>query len=267
MKNVRTYNGLKRAGATLVLVAITGALTGCANRDKNMDVAIVPQVTEVVATATPTPTSTPYVLVETEEPTIEPTVEPIVIPIPQGNLRTCSEYRVVNGNEVNMRLDANTNSMKLGKLNKGDMVVCIAEYKDWTLAIVGRTICYIKTEFLSPYASYESPYTYEENLDIVYATTGINFRLSPEVIDTNKILLIPEGAELEVFGQTNNGWYLVKYRGQIGYVSAKYTKSLRERIQAVFPEITELKFEWAGVIRRNTSLLRRPSESSSTIYY
>lgn len=268
MKNIRIYSGIKKASTTLLLLAAVGGLTGCSQKETTVFPEIkvtnapAPYVYTVEPTSEPEITATPYVLTASPVPTA--TVAPT--PVPQvGNLRACSGTKVINKNGVNMRFGPGTDYMKLGQLNKGDRCTCIAEYKDWSIVMYWDTICFIKSEFLDTEYAYASPYTYEEDFDIVYATSGLNFRLDPEVKDGNKIELIPRGSEIKVIGKTSNGWYLAKYNGKIGYVSAEYTRSLKEKVQAKYPEIRELRVQSIGALKKYSSLMEYPTQSSGVV--
>ncbi len=251
---------LKNKKIAAFLLAMFGGLTGCTKNEPKQNNKIVnPDSTVLYLKATeykPVPSSTKL---EVPVATIAPSV------LQTGNLKACNVSKIVNANNVNMRLDTNTKSLVLGQLNKGDKCTCVAEYKDWSLVLVGRMLCFIKSEFLDVDYIGDSLYSYVEDLDIVYATTGVNFRLSPEVNDYNKIMLIPKNSEIEVFGRTNNDWYLAKYNGCIGYVCSQYTKSLRSKIESTYPEIKDLKIQKIVSMKNNSFLLQKPNSSSSRI--
>ncbi len=272
MNNAKIFDGLKKRGALLlVLTVLSGITTGCtSNSNASTDqVAVTPQVVSATEAPVPyifTPTAVPAVTqyVLTPTPTPEVTVAPT--PIPQvGDLRACYATKRVNGNNVNMRFSPSADSLNLGQVNSGDIVTCVAEYKDWSLVNFWGQLCFIKSKYLVTEYAYESPYTYEEDYDFVYSTSRLNFRLSPEVADNNKIELIPKGAEIVVFGRTSNGWYLAKYNGKIGYVSAEYTTSLKQQIQANHPEIKELRIQSLGSLKQYASLRENPDNTSRVV--
>ncbi len=260
----------ERKKALMLLLITLGGLTGCSKNEnkENNNYEVFPEAV-VTTTNTPEPTERPiptvtqYVLAS---PTVTPyvTTIPTVIPV-QGNLRTCNDYREVKGKNVNVRFSANTDSLILGQVNTGDTCTCLAEYKDWSLVMVGNTIGYIKTSYLTKNYSFDSQYTYEEELDIAYTTSGLYFRLSPEVNDYNKITLIPNKAEVRVIGRTNNGWKIVKYNGKIGFVSGKYLSSLKEKLQSTFPEIKNLEVQGIVSLKRDSSLLYNPNSSAQVV--
>ena len=259
MKN----NNFKRKFLALLLASITG-LTACAKNnspskedDKSNNIPYsseAPSPTNFLVTPNPTP------LMVTETPILQTS-----IPVKKNDLVNYGGYKILKGNYVNMRLDANIESLSLGKVNKGKKVYCIAEYKDWSLVQVDNIICFIKSEFLNETGEFISTYSLEENLDIVYTTTDINFRLSPEVANENKIGGIPKNGEVEVFGKTSNNWYLAKYDGKIGYISAEYTTSLKEKIHYLYPEIESLKVQKIVSLITDTNLLESPKNSGKII--
>lgn len=72
--------------------------------------------------------------------------------------------------------------------------------------------------------------------DIVITTSGLNFRKEPNT-NQKEILTFPEGMELKVVGETYNGWLLVEYNNQLGYVKKEYIKSYLEELQSKYPEL------------------------------
>ena len=155
MNNAKIFDGLKKRGALLlVLTMLSWITTGCtSNSTASTDqVAVTPQVVSATEAPVPyifTPTAVPAVTqyVLTPTPTPEVTVAPT--PIPQvGDLRACYATKRVNGNNVNMRFSPSTDSLNLGQVNSGDIVTCVAEYKDWSLVNFWGQLCFIKSKYL-----------------------------------------------------------------------------------------------------------------------
>ena len=71
---------------------------------------------------------------------------------------------------------------------------------------------------------------------------------------------IEEDEELEVIGVArlysnyDETWYLAKYKGQMGFVKAQYTRSLRDVLKATYPETTEVKIKKIGSLKYDTSV-------------
>lgn len=77
--------------------------------------------------------------------------------------------------------------------------------------------------------------------DIVITTSTITLKNAP-TSQSETITTIQENEEVEVIALVDNGWLLVKYNGNIGYIEKTYTLSILEQIQKQYPElnITEI---------------------------
>ena len=111
-------------------------------------------------------------------------------------------------------------------------------------------------KLLHKYADYDyndQYYTLVEDSDIVRTTSKLYFRLGPSTRERD-ICLLDKNEELIVIGKSINNndpsdiWYLVRARGQIGFVSAKYTRSLRDEIQKLDPSITNVEVKRIGYL-------------------
>ena len=187
----------------------------------------------------PEPVVTEEPIVYHVEATPVPTAEPIRMPVNQGD-------SVVAVKEVNMRLNTSTSSFKLGSLPKGAVVDRLFSIDGFDLVRYYDQIAFVSTEFTSSdVADYNQEYYYvEEYNDVVRTTDTLHFRLGPSKRET-KLFTLEKDEELVVFGKattydTGEEWYLVRARGQIGFVSAKYTRSLRDIVMAMDPSIDEV---------------------------
>lgn len=256
MSKFKTKNKL----LAFLLAIITCATTGCSlKKALNVEAEENNHVNETntpILISTPVHTGTPLILIPTPIPTA--TVE-------KGKLIISPKYKVVNTGGVNMRLGASKESLKIGQAKKGDKCTCIAEYEDWSLVQLGQTLCFIKSEFLDTKSEYDLSYMLTEEYDIVYATSKVNFRYSPEINDYNRISTIPKKAEIRVIGKTDNGFYLAKYDGKIGYVSTKYTDSLKARVVRNNSEVKDLKVQAIGLLKKTANLLENPNSKSNKI--
>ncbi len=73
--------------------------------------------------------------------------------------------------------------------------------------------------------------SYDEPV-IMYSTISLNVRKGPST-DFESISALAEGGEATVIGIASTGWYLIEYRGEVGYVSGKYMT-----LEAPVPEAT-----------------------------
>ena len=261
---------LKKGLATVgVLTILAGSLSACSVQPEfdntvNLSNDSDTQILFSASAETLTPTPTPFAVVE-------PRPTPIILPIEEESIiKDNYKYVVVNGNSVNVRLDANTESMPLGQLNKGARCKSVATYKDWTIIDLNGNLGYIKTNFLDFVGDYSTTYKHRDCVDIVYSTSKIYFRSTPTTKENNKIKLsngdlIPKNAEIEVVAETDNGWYLAKYEGKIGYVYAGNTVSLKEKLQLLFPEIKEVKVNKVVSLTTFSNLLYNSNPHSKVI--
>lgn len=127
----------------------------------------------------------------------------------------------------------------------------------WDLVKCNNFIGYIKNDSIS--YQIEKTYVPQEYLltkhnDIVVTTTILNFRNAPntdaEIIQTFNI-----ETELQVIATVDNGWLLVQYNGQIGFVHGDYTISVLETIQSLYPELSLESLEVKDIVY-TTSMLR-----------
>ncbi len=143
--------------------------------------------------------------------------------------------------DVNMRIGEDEKRKKLGLFNKYDIAYKILTINDWDLIRYNNKIGFVKNEFvelLDIYDEYKVEHT--EERDLLYANTTINMRLSPEITN-NKIDVVKQGSILTTIAITNNNWYIVKYNGKIGYISADYVTSLKEQVKNEYNIEIDLK--------------------------
>ena len=195
------------------------------------DTAIIYQTQSPAETPTPVPTVVP---------TIEPT--PVVTPKP-----IVGGDSVIATTDVNMRLSDTADSFRLGSLQNGTVVDRLYTDGKWDVIRYGDTIAYVHSDYTR---EYEMDYNYEyydieSYYDIVRTTDQLYFRVGPSTSEKD-LLLLQNDEELVVIGKAtirsnpSDVWYLVKARGKIGFVSAKYTRSLRDEILRIDPTLNNI---------------------------
>jgi len=216
-------------------------------------------VPTVETTATPVPTSTPV-------PTATP--EPI-ISYDDGFNKGDS---VITVSDVNMRLNATEKAFKLGVLPKDSIVNRILSDGDWDLVRYGDQIAYVHTDYTRENeVDYNNDYYHiEDYSDIVYTTSGLNFRLGPST-EEKKVFQMDKNEEAVVIGKVipndhpDDVWYLVRARGQIGFINAKYTKSLRSTLEASGVNMNEVKIQKFGYLKDDTTVLNQNGDAYTTL--
>ena len=212
---------------------------------------------------TPVVTEEPVVYY-VEESTPVPTAEPIKMPANQGD-------SVVAVKDVNMRLNTSTSSFKLGNLPKGAVVDRILSIDGFDLVRYYDQIAFVSNEFTSSdVADYNQEYYYvEEYNDVVRTTDTLHFRLGPSKRET-KLFTLEKDEELVVFGKattydTGEEWYLVRARGQIGFVSAKYTRSLKDIVKSMDPNIDEVIIKSFGYASQDANITDQYGNSKAYV--
>ena len=107
-------------------------------------------------------------------------------------------------------------------------------------------------------------YQYQPLYDIVITTTNLNFRLSP-TLDGKRITTINKNEELETIAITSNNWYLVKYNGEIGYIKAEYTYSLKQLVNSLYPNIKNIELNKYAYATTDVNLRIFPTTDSGIL--
>ena len=127
---------------------------------------------------------------------------------------------------VNIRDQANTDSLVLTKLKQGEQVQVVGTSPDgWTAIYREDRVCYVSSEYLveeQVEAPTESSQAQEQKMDDqVYTNHGVNMRESGDY-NAPILVKIPEYTELHRIGTTNTGWFKVEYKDMVGYVNEAY---------------------------------------------
>ena len=226
------------------------------------DTNLYPTVPPVVETAIPTATPT-------VAPTATPEPVPAVVSYDDGYNRGDT---VIATSDVNLRLNATQKSNKLGQLPEGSVVNRILSDGDWDLIQYGDQIAYVHTKYTkeSEVDYNHEYYRMEEYSDIARTTSSLHFRLGPSK-DEKSLCLLDKGEEVVVIGKAipfdnpKDVWLLVRARGQIGYVNAGYTKSLRSVLESSGIPMNEVKIQKYGYLKNSTTVLNEAGNPYKTL--
>lgn len=217
---------------------------------------------------------TEFVITETEEFETEPVVEETTRETESPVEETISETEppidltiddiVVHATtKVNVRSGNTTDSLIIGSMELGDAAYKILSVdKNWDLVRTKDQIGFVHRDYLEySEEKVEDEYEHEVKNDIVLTTTNLNLRQYPTV-DSTKIGNFESNTELEVVAEVDNGWLLVKYNGQLGYVKCDYTKSLLEIAKEQYPELEIEDLGVQKVVYSNGNLNIRSGNST-----
>ena len=173
---------------------------------------------------------------------------------------------VVATTSVNMRLNQNASSQKIGLLPKGNIVDRIMSVGGWDVIRYDNQISFVSSEYTTTNSvDYNNEYySTEVYNDIARTTSSVHLRLGPSKNEMD-LGLLDKDEELIVFGKStsyndsNDVWYLVRVRGQIGFVKASYTKSLKNEIQSFDSSLTDIKVMKLGYLNEDTDIRNAPN--------
>lgn len=206
----------------------------------------------------------PEVLEINEEVEQEEVVLPTYTGINKGD-------SVISTTTVNMRLNTSADSKKLGELPQGSVVDRILSIGNWDLIRYNNELAYVCGDYTNTNdVDYNNEYYYvEEDNDIVRTTTRLHLRLGPSTNETD-LGLLDKDEELIVIGKTrayldsNDVWYIVRARGQIGFVKAEYTRSLKDVLKSHDSSITNIEVKKVGYLKDNTAVRYNPNGDVSS---
>lgn len=123
-------------------------------------------------------------------------------------------------NALNVRLEPNADSEKVGKLYK-DCGGTILERQDgWTKIQSGELIGWASDEYLL-FGEEAEELAASVGVTVAHIEDGLNVRKEPNM-DAPLYGVLPKGDEVEVLSVGEDGWACIDYEGEDGYVSMDY---------------------------------------------
>ena len=250
------------ANLALLLVGdilVTGFILDRANKKAGEVPVFIPPTTAVTEETTTIPEETEYKIVETipEETVTEPIEEVAKSEI--GTIVT----------DTTMYAAPSEYALDIGKLYVSDSAYKIlSDINGYDLVRTDtNNIAYIKSEDIEYTGeTVDAPYEVTIKNDIVLTTVNLNLRQGPST-DYESIRVLEEETELQVLGETEDGWLLVHINGEVGFVSKKYTNSVLDKINERYPELNleELNVKKVVEVRTNTNYRKGPSTDDEII--
>ena len=239
-------------------ILVTGFILNRANK-KNGEVPVFTPPATTSSTETTTPTEeTEYKIVET---TPEETVTEPIEQVAQEEIGT-----IVN--DTTMYAAASPYALDITNLSISDNVYKIlSDINGYDLVRTNNNIGFIKSEDIE-YTGETVDALYEITLknDIVVTTTNLNLRKGPST-EYESIRILDEETELQVIGETEDGWLLVHLNGEVAFVSKKYTYSVLDKINERYPDLNleELNVQKVVEVRTGTNYRTGPSTDDEII--
>ena len=188
----------------------------------------------------------------------EQAFETISVPQPVNNFNKGDS--VITTSSVNMRLNADKGSFRIGEVPSNVTVDRIAKVGNWDLIRYNNQLAFVCSDYTAETYDYNNEYyTVEEYNDIVRTTSKLYFRVGPSKNEKD-ICLLGKNEELVVIGKAtifndqDDIWYLVKYKDKIGFVCADYTRSLKDTLLSQDPNISDLKILNVGYLKNDSNI-------------
>lgn len=126
--------------------------------------------------------------------------------------------------KVNMRTDNSIYGDLIYEIESNQALQRILSCSDnWDLVIYKNKIGFVCRDYVIDVSEKIDDLEIEHQDGYIKANTGVNLRLGPSTND--KIISSLSTDDLaDVLGKTTDGWYLVLYKGKIGYVSGEYVQ-------------------------------------------
>ncbi len=131
----------------------------------------------------------------------------------------------------------------------------LVRYSDHLELLTGDLV---KTENENPL------YSYKEMAGKGTTTTEVNFRLGPTTYEDNIIETLDSNVNVDVYGKTDDNWYLVNYNGTLGFIKGDYLRIMTYDVDSNY-DLSENAVRIVPAIQATTNVkIRREATENST---
>ena len=159
-------------------------------------------------------------------------------------------------------------ALDINNLTISDQVYKIlSDINGYDLVRTKNNIGFIKSEDIEYTGeTVDAPYEVSLKNDIALTSTNLNLRQGPSTDYPSYRVLDPE-TELQVLGETEDGWLLVHLNGEMGFVSKKYTYSVLHKINERYTELNleEINVRKIVEVKEGTNYRKGPSTDDEII--
>lgn len=142
--------------------------------------------------------------------------------------------------DLNVHEQPDASSKVLGTLKKNTAVTVTAEKYGWYTITFGGQTAYISAKYTTDTnpsnPSQPTPTPTPSQTKTVYTTENLKVRAQPNT-DAKVLGTLAKGSKVETYG-LKDGWYEIKFSGQTGYISAKYTSDTNTPQPSPSPVLT-----------------------------
>lgn len=150
---------------------------------------------------------------------------------------------------LNVRTNNTTDALRISNLQiNAEVYVLFSCENNWDLVKYNNNIGYVCRDYLNYTGEeVESKRSYTPRKDIALTADELNFRPTPST-EVKSISRFSKNDEIEVIAEVDNGWYLVRNNGTLGYVHGDYIISLLDRANEQYSELGLTKLEVQKVV-------------------
>lgn len=215
----------------------------------------------------------PSTTVSTETPTTEETEYKIVETIPEETVTEPVEQvaqseigKIIT--DTTMYAAPSPYALDITNLTISDQVYKIlSDVNGYDLVRTENNIGFIKSADIEYNGeTVDAPYEVSLKNDIALTSTKLNLRQGPST-DYPSYRVLDPATELQVLGETEDGWLLVHLNGEMGFVSKKYTYSVLHKINERYPELNleEINVKKIVEVKEGTNYRKGPSTDDEII--
>ncbi len=161
---------------------------------------------------------------------------------------------------LNFRTGPTTKYKVIKTLKKGTEaeVIGITD-NNWFIVKVDDTIGCLSGDYVSYTPAEEKTSKGDIIHKFVYATSSVNFRTEAST-ESDKIDTLDKGTKLEYLDYLDDGWYLVRYNGKVGYVSGEFT-DFKDPIHNYRNDFIKVVY-----VTKAIGLKEEPNDESTVLY-
>ncbi len=161
----------------------------------------------------------------------------ITVIMPMDFVSVSSDLYVVTANSLNVRAGASADSKRIGGLKYGDVVQAKAVSGKWILIDYEGQDGWINSDYLALTYTKETAISPE---NVTITAGALNVREAPST-EATRIGGVKADDVVLVTGVTkdseNNEWLVIDYKGQLGFIMAKYTTGVSAEISEDYSDL------------------------------
>ncbi len=107
-------------------------------------------------------------------------------------------------------------------------------------------------------------YPYKKEAGKGTTTDSVNFRLSPTTEEDNKIDTLNSNVNVNVYGKTEDNWYLVEYDGTLGFIKGDYLRIMKYEVDDDY-ELNENTIQVVPAVQATTNVKIRKEANENSL--